>query len=120
MNDPLEIIIEGSCLGLRFGLTICSVPCGNLRVEEGTYSFGSVSSGARYHPLEAALVSASATGDWRQNVATVLGVDQNWIQGFLDGFDQQTEKATDPQYIQGYLAAEELRVTRFRRELPDR
>lgn len=118
--DPLEIITEGCWLAVRFGMRVSPVPTGNLRIESGTYSFGSVSPGSRYHPLEAALVSATKSGDWRADVATDLGVDQEWIQGFLDGFAQKRETSTGGEYFQGYLTAELLRTTRFRHDLPDR
>lgn len=52
-------------------------------------------------------------------MATALGVDQEWIRGFLDGFAQKPETDTDSEYIQAYLAAEQLRTAHFRRELPD-
>jgi len=81
---------------------------------------GYVSPGSRYHPLEAALLSARASGDWRADVSALLGVDQTWISGFLDGFAQEPENSTDPEYLQGYLTAEELRATRYRWQLPDR
>ena len=50
----------------------------------------------------------------------VLGVDAPWINGFLDGFDQRPESSMGAEYIQGYLSAEELRTTRYRKDLPDR
>jgi hypothetical protein len=62
----------------------------------------------------------AASGDWRQDVAMVLGVDAPWISGFLDGFAQEPESSTDCEYTQGYLSAEELRITRYRKNLPDR
>jgi hypothetical protein len=104
-------------LALRFGLRVSPVPTGNLRVVEGVYWLGD---GKTYHPLEAALVDVAASGDWRKDVATTLGVDAPWINGFLDGFDQRPESSTGADYIQGYLGAEELRTTRYRRDLPDR
>ena len=65
-------------------------------------------------------MSSSGTGDWLSDVATVLGVEQGWISGFLDGFAQEPESSTDAEYTQGYLTAEQLRTTRYRRQLPDR
>ena len=76
--------------------------------------------GKSYHPLETVLVDVAASGDWRQDVATTLGVEAPWIDGFLDGFDQRPESSTGAEYIQGYLSAEELRTTRYHRDLPDR
>ena len=115
--DPLEIITEGCWLAVRFGLRVSPVATGNLRVEGGVYTFGARKA---YHPLEATLVGTPASGDWRQDVATALGVDGQWVSGFLDGFAQGPESSADGEYTQGYLTAEELRVTRYRRELPDR
>jgi hypothetical protein len=116
-SDPLEIITEGCWVAMRFFLHVSSVPTGNLRVEAGVYLFGE---GKTYHPLEATLPGITASGDWCQDVATTLGVDTQWISGFLDGFAQEPESSTDAEYVQGYLAAEELRTTRYGKELPDR
>jgi hypothetical protein len=113
----LEIITEGCWLALRFGLRVSPVPTGNLSIVEGVYTFGV---GKMYHPLEATLVGTPAAGDWQQDVETVLGGDAHWIRGFLDGFAQEPESSTDAEYVQGYLTAEELRVTRYRKDLPDR
>jgi hypothetical protein len=113
----LEKVLEGCWLALRLGLRVSPVPTGNLRVEGGVYWLGR---GKCYHPLEPALVDVAASGDWRQDVATTLGVEAPWIDGFLDGFDQRPESSTGAEYIQGYLSAEELRTTRYRKDLPDR
>jgi hypothetical protein len=115
--DPLEIITEGCWLAVRFGLHVSPVATGNLRIVEGVYAFGA---GKTYHPLEATLVGTAASGHWRQDVATALGVDAQWVNGFLDGFDQRPESSTGAEYIQGYLSAEELRTSRYRKDLPDR
>ena len=115
-SDPLDTITEGCWLALRLGMRVSPVPTGNLRVVEGVYAFGA---GKSYHPLEATLVGMAASGDWRQDVATLLGVDSQWVSGFLDGFAQEPESSTDGEYLQGYLSAEELRTTRYRRDLPD-
>ena len=115
--DPLEVITEGCWLALRLGLDVSAKPTGNLRMESGVYLLGA---GKTYHPLESVLVSTTGSGDWRADGATVLGVDQDWISGFLDGFAQQPESSTGAEYIQGYLVAEQLRMSRYRRELPDR
>jgi hypothetical protein len=117
MFDPLEVITEGCWLALRFDLRVSPVPTGNLRLVEGAYLLGH---GKTYHPLETVLVGVAASGDWRQAVAMVIGVDAPWISGFLDGFAQGAESSTDAEYTQGYLSAEELRITRYRRDLPDR
>jgi hypothetical protein len=63
------------------------------------------------------LVGTAAGG---QAVATVLGVDSQWVSGFLEGFAQEPESSTDAEYVQGYLTAEELRKARYRKHLPDR
>jgi hypothetical protein len=115
--DPLEIITEGCWLAVRFGLHVSPVPTGNLRVVEGVYTFGA---GKTYHPLETTLVGTPAEDDWQQDVAAVLGVDAQWVSGFLDGFAQEPESSTDGEYLQGYLTAEQLRTARYRRDLPDR
>src|SRR6476469_3496389 len=49
---------------------------GNVRVVNGVYWLGD---GKTYHPLETVLVGAAASGDWRQDVATALGVDARWV-----------------------------------------
>lgn len=117
MIDPLETVTEGCWLALRLGLSVWPLPTGNLRVVDGVYTLGA---GKTYHPLEAVLVDVAALGDWRQDVATVLGVDAQWVSGFLAGFAQEPESSTDGEFTQGYLTAEQLRTTRYRRELPDR
>jgi hypothetical protein len=115
--DALAVVTEGCWLAVRCGLHVSPVPTGNLRVVEGVYWLGA---GKTYHPLEAALVDVAASGDWRKDVATALGVDAQWVSGFLDGFAQEPESSTGAEYIQGYLSAEELRTTRYRKDLPDR
>jgi hypothetical protein len=93
------------------------MPTENLRLVEGAYWLGV---GKTYHPLEAVLVGVAASGNWRKDVATTLGVEAQWVSGFLDGFAQRPESSTDAEYVQGYLTAEELRIARYRRYLPDR
>ena len=88
--DPLETITEGCWLALRLGLSVSPVPTGNLRIVNGVYMLGA---GTSYNPLEATLAGMAATGDWRQDVATALGVDAQWITGFLDGFAQEPESS---------------------------
>jgi hypothetical protein len=115
--DPLEIITEGCWLAVRFGLHVSPVPTGNLRVVDSMYTFAA---GTTYHPLEATLVGTPASGDWKQDVAAALGVDAQWVSGFLDGFAQEPESSTGGEYVQGYLTAEQLRIARYQRDLPDR
>ena len=115
-SDPLELLTDGCWLAVRLGLCVSAAPTDNLRVVDGVYMLGA---GRVYHPLQATLAGMAATGDWREDVATTLGVDAKWITGFLDGFAQGPESSTDGEYLQGYLAAEELRTTRYRGELPD-
>ena len=116
--DPLAQITEGCWLALRLGLRISSVPTGNLRIVDGVYMLGA---GKHVSPAGSdPRWDVAASGDWRQDVATTLGVDAQWITGFLDGFAQEPESSTDGEYIQGYLSAEEVRTTRYRKELPDR
>jgi hypothetical protein len=115
--DPLEVITDGCWLAVRFGLRVSPVPTANLRLVNGVYWLGA---GIAYHPLETVLVDVAASGDWRKDVATALGVDAQWVSGFLDGFAQQPESSTKAEYVQGYLAAEQLRIARYRRDLPDR
>jgi len=116
-TDPLEIITEGCWLALRLGLHISPVPTGNLEIVEGVYTFGA---GKTYHPLEAVLVGVAVSGEWKEVAATTVGVDAQWVSGFLDGFAQEPESSTDAEYVQGFLAAEQLRTARYRRDLPDR
>jgi hypothetical protein len=104
-------------LALRFGLHVSAAPTENLLLAGGAYRLGR---GKTYHPLEAILVGVAATGDWRKDVATTLGVEERWVNGFLDGFAQRPESLTCAEYVQGYLTAEQLRVARYRRYLPDR
>ena len=114
--DLLETITEGCWLAVRFGLRVSPVPTGNLRIVDGLYTFGA---GTTYHPLEATLAGTAASGDWRQDVATALGVDAQWVSGFLDGFAQEPESSTVGEFIQGYLTAERLRTVRYHGDLPD-
>lgn len=113
MTAPLEAVIEGCFFALRLGLRISPMPTGNLKVDDDMYFLGG---GNSYHPLEAALVGTARSGDWRADVATLLGVDSGWVDGFLHGFAQGPEVSTDPEYLQGYLTAEQLRTTRFRQQ----
>ena len=115
--DPLEIITEGCWLALRLGLDVSAAPTENLLLAEGAYRLGV---GKSYHPLEAVVVGVAASGYWRRDVATTLGVEEPWVSGFLDGFAQRPESSTDSEYVQGYLTAEELRIARYRKYLPDR
>ena len=58
------------------------------------------------------------SGDWRADAAARLGVSDEWVEGFLAGFAQAGEKSAEPEYVQGYLTAEELHQRRpdlFRR-----
>ncbi len=116
MTDPFEIVHEGCWLGHRFGYRISDTPTGNLRLVESVYGFASL---GRYHPLEATLVGVTASGDWLMDVATALGVDPAWVMGFLDGFAQAGETSRGWDYAEGYRVAEELRVLRYRTQLPD-
>lgn len=45
-------------------------------------------------------------------MTTRLGVSAEWVEGFMAGFAQVGEASTDSDYVQGYLAAEELRQSR--------
>jgi hypothetical protein len=91
---------------------------GNLEVVEGISVFAG---GKAYHPLEASLVGVNvSSGDWRADVGTTLGVEPAWFRGFLDGFAQEREHSRAAEYVQGYLVPEQLRVMRYRRELPDK
>ena len=118
MNDPLEIITDGCFLALRFGMQVSPTPPETLAVRNGQYWLDAAKT--YYHPLEPCLIGCDATGDWRQDVANFLGVNAQWIDGFCDGFEQQPERSTDGEYTQGWLTAEELRLTRYRKHLPDR
>jgi hypothetical protein len=115
--DPLDLITEGCWLALRFGLRVSAMPTENLLLAAGEYRLGV---GKTYHPLEAVLVGVAASDNWRKDVATTLGVEVSWVNGFLDGFGQRAETSAGAEYVQGYLTAEELRTARYRRYLPDR
>jgi hypothetical protein len=104
-------------LALRFGQHVSAAPTENLLLAKGAYR---LRVGKTYHPLEAVLVGVAASGDWRKDVATTLGVEEPWVNSFLDGFAQRPESSTGAEYVQGYLTAEELRIARYRRDLPDR
>jgi hypothetical protein len=115
--DPLDIITEGCWLALRLGLDVSAAPTENLLLAGGAYRLGVKKT---YHPLETVLVGVAASDNWRKDVATTLGVEATWVSGFLDGFAQRPESSTDAEYVQGYLSAEELRIARYRKYLPDR
>ncbi len=111
VTDPIEIIWQGCYLCLRLMLVTTTQITGCLRVSEGCYV---LKPDARaYHPLEAVLVGEDApTGDWRADAIARLGVEPAWFDGFLDGFAEAGEQSRNGEYIQGYVAAEELRQCR--------
>jgi hypothetical protein len=114
MNDALEVI-EESCRSLCFFVALYpSNSVGNLTISEhGSYCL--TDEATSYHPLEAALFGEAAkSGDWKTDVATLLGVEALWVEGFIDGFVEAGESSTNHDYVQGYLAAEELRQRRPR------
>jgi hypothetical protein len=76
--------------------------------------------GPASHPLETILVGVAATGNWLEDVQITLGVSEEWIDGFLAGFAHGPDGGVNADYSQGFLAAELLRTTHFRRQLPDR
>jgi hypothetical protein len=117
MTDSFEAIEEGCFFALRCGLSVSAVPTGNLLVLDGIYMF---SKKGIYHPLETILHATVASGDWRADVRIVLGVEEEWISGYLDGFAQEPETSRDGEYVQGFLCAEMLRAKRYWRELPAR
>jgi hypothetical protein len=115
MNDPLEIITDACNLCFKFGLRASASVTGNLRKSDEGFYYVPVDEVTAYHPLEAALHCEDVlSGDWKEDVATRLGVSAEWIEGFIAGFAQAGEKSTDQDYIQGYLTAEELRQRRPR------
>lgn len=108
MNNPLDLIEQGCFLCLRSMLRASSTVTGCLEIRDGVYVLADQATA--YHPLEAALVGEPAkSDDWQADVATLLGVTAEWIEGFLDGFAQTAEKSYAQDYTQGVLAAEELR-----------
>jgi hypothetical protein len=111
VTDPLELIEKGCHLALRFGLAVSTRLTGCLDTVDGVYGFAA---GAKtYHPLESVLICEEARADgWQADVAAKLGVSAAWVEGFLDGFAQATERSSDQDYFQGFLAAEELRIRR--------
>jgi hypothetical protein len=113
MNDPLEIIADACYLCFRFGLWASATVPGNLRKSDEGFYYVPVEEVTAYHPLEAALHCADVcSGDWKEDAATRLAVSAAWIEGFIAGFAQAEEASTESDYVQGYLAAEELRQSR--------
>jgi hypothetical protein len=107
-TDPLDRIdlccYRALCFHLRPSLT----PTDCLEVKNGGF-YAFREDATICHPLESVLLSEDAgPGGWLADVAAVLGVSAAWIVGFCDGFAKAGECYTDPDYIQGYLAAEEL------------
>jgi hypothetical protein len=116
VTDPLALIDQACSLALRFRLRPSLTPTDCLEAGDGYYCFSDQA--REFHPLQAALVAEPLRSpDWQADVATRLGVPATWVEGFLDGFAQTGETSADPEYVQGYLAAEELRARRFRRFL---
>ncbi len=113
MTDPFQVIKDACYLCCKFGLRGSSTVTGNLKTHGDGFYYVAVDEATHYHPLEAALHCEDVrTGDWKADVATRLGVSAAWVEGFLAGFAQTGEHSTDQDYIQGYLAAEELRQHR--------
>jgi hypothetical protein len=114
MVDPLVAIEEGVYLCLRFGMSESPTPANCLTAKDGIY--GVVIATGRYHPLETVLVGAPATdAGWLADARNILGVSDEWIRGFMDGFAQVGEQADGQEYRQGYLTAMELTQRCFRR-----
>jgi hypothetical protein len=114
MDDPFKIIEDGCYLMFRFGLRASVSTTGNLRVSGDGFYYIPVEEVSRYHPLEAVLHCQDIlSGAWKADVATRLGVSVAWVDGFIDGFARAGEASVDQDYIQGYLAAEELRQRRL-------
>lgn len=110
MNDPLEVIADACCLCFRFSLRVSASITGNLRKSDEGFYYVPVEEVTTYHPLEAVLHCEDVrSGDWKDDVATRLGVSAAWIEGFILGFAQAGELSADQDHIQGYLTAEELR-----------
>jgi hypothetical protein len=113
MNDPLEVIADACYLCFRFGLRVSGSVTGNLRKSDEGFYYVPVEGVTTYHPLKAALhCEGVRSGDWKVDVATRLGVSAQWIEGFIAGFAQAEEASADQDYVQGYLAAVELRQSR--------
>lgn len=109
MNDPLEIITDACYLCFRFGLRVSARITGNLTKHGDGFYFVPVEEVTACHPLEAALHCEDVlSGDWREDVVARLNVSGEWIAGFIAGFAQVGETSTQPDYVQGYLAAGEL------------
>jgi hypothetical protein len=111
MADPLDLIEQGCYLAFRLMLRASVTPTGSLETTHGCYGFRQ--GATAYHPLEAVLVGEDArSGGWKVDAADRLGVSFEWVEGFLAGFAQAGENSTGPDFIQGYLTAEELRQRR--------
>jgi hypothetical protein len=112
--DPLAIIEDGCrafiCMGKQVSTTLTRSLC----ITDGCFLLP----GDIYHPLEAALVGQDVvTGHWERDLAALLGVNAAWLQGFIHGFARSHEESGDQEYLQGYLAAEDLR-NRYERWFP--
>lgn len=113
MTDPLHLIDEATYFAFRLGLDAAVAPANCLVIRDGVYSVSPAS--REYHPLEVVLAGEPVLhGDWRADLAVRLGVTTEWLDGFVDGFAQSAEASTRQDYLQGYLAAEELLERRFR------
>jgi hypothetical protein len=107
-SDPLDVIDQACYLAFRFALKASVGVTDCLEIREGVY--GLKQTAKDYHPLEAVLIAESVlSNDWTADVAAKLMVPAAWVEGFMDGFARSTENSNDQDYIQGFLAAEELR-----------
>jgi hypothetical protein len=116
MADPLDLIEKGCRLFRLMDLkAIPKISGGLIVTDENSYYFLADET-KLYHPLETILAGEKTqTGDWMADTATRLGVNSAWMKGFIDGFAQAVEHSTNQDYVQGYLAAEDLRSRHLHR-----
>lgn len=115
-DDPLDLIEKGSYLCVRFMMRASTTITGCLQLSKDGGCYVLKKDPPLYHPLESVLIGQDIrTGDWRADVATMLGVSDEWIEGFIDGFALSAESLQKQDYLQGFLAGEEFRTARPRR-----
>jgi hypothetical protein len=56
------------------------------------------------HPLESVLLGEESSGDWRADVAKMLGVSQEWVDGFARGWANRPDDEVQAGIIDGVQA----------------
>ena len=84
---------------------------GRLVLLDGHYRFAAE---RVCHPLESVLLGQPRTAPtWQQDVAVLLGVDQDWVDGSLDGFAGVPSRSLSSAYDAGFLVASDPAVARM-------